>query len=107
MPPLLTRARAILTELEDEGRQRVEHITSGGAQIGQSGEPAARQGRRIQRLLPSASDGQLQLFEPGPELLDPAVKAVLDEVRSLDPNSMTPLQALDTVEKLVKKAKGA
>jgi hypothetical protein len=47
----------------------------------------------------------LELFEPGPEVLDPVVRALLDELRALDPNSLSPIEALALLDKLAKRAK--
>jgi DNA mismatch repair protein MutS len=102
---LLDRARAILAELESSAAQRVNDLTEGGAQVGEN-DAKPRSGRVRKRLAPAAVDGQLQLFEPNAEQLEPAVKQLLDEVRLLDPQSMTPLDALNALDKLVKKAKG-
>jgi DNA mismatch repair protein MutS len=103
--PVLERARAILHELEDEAAHRVDQLTEGGAQVGENstGRPAAQ---RRGRLTPGKWDGQMQLFEPGPEALDPAVQALLVELRALDPQALTPLQALAALDRLVRRAKG-
>jgi DNA mismatch repair protein MutS len=99
--PVLERARAILNELENDAAQRVSNMTAGGAQIGQN-SPA----RTRKRLKPKASDGQMMLFEPSAEQIDPAVKGVLDALRALDPQSMTPLEALTKLDEIAKKARG-
>ena len=104
--PVIERARAILQELESEAAQRVEKVTEGGAQVSASSAPnGRRQALGRARLAPAARDGQLELFEPNADILDPAVKALLDELRALNPDSLTPLEALALLDKLVKRAK--
>jgi len=104
--PVLERARVILQELEDAAAKRAEHMTEGGAQVSASNGPASRSGvlgRR--RLTPAAHDGQLELFEPDAQMLDPAVKQLLDDLRALNPESLTPMEALGLLDRLVKRAK--
>ena len=103
--PVIERARAILAELEEEAAHRVDNVTEGGAQIGSGAWASARGQAGSKRLTPAARDGQLQLFEPGPDVLDPAVKALLDDLRALDPNALSPLEALALLDKLAKRAK--
>jgi DNA mismatch repair protein MutS len=100
---VLDRAKAILMTLEEEGARRAGELTEGGAQVGASAKPRAP--RRIKRR-PAADDGQLQLFEPSPDEIDPAVQALLSEIRAVEPHGLTPLQALSVLDALVKKAKG-
>jgi hypothetical protein len=83
----------------------VDNVTEGGAQIGSGAWASARGQAGSKRLTPAARDGQLQLFEPGPDVLDPAVKALLDDLRALDPNALSPLEALALLDKLAKRAK--
>jgi DNA mismatch repair protein MutS len=101
---VLDRARAILAELEDDAGRRLAQRTEGGAEIlgGASSSRKVKSGRRA----PSRNDGQLQLFEPVEDEIDPEVKALLDQIRSLDPHAITPLEALAKLDELVKKAKG-
>lgn len=94
--PVIDRARTILHELEEEARERV-------ANVGATGRPAQRRKRRRK---PDHEDGQLLLFEPNPMDIDPAVLAVLDELRAVDVNALTPLDALTRLAELVKRAKG-
>ena len=103
--PVIERARQILAQLESDASHRVDGLTEGGAQVGSGGNTAGRAGRKA-RLKPSTSDGQMQLFEPSAEAIDPAVKELLEQVRTLDPHSMTPLEALSALDRLVRKAKG-
>ena len=46
----------------------------------------------------------MMLFEPDARQLDPQVKALLDEIRALDPHGMTPLEALTALDRLVRAA---
>ena len=103
--PLLERAKAILRELESEGDQRLGHITGDGAQLlsGGSVEKRKSSGKRRE---PTTQDGQMQLFEPEAADIDPGVKALIDELRAVDPHAITPMQALALLEKLVKQAQG-
>jgi DNA mismatch repair protein MutS len=102
---VLERARAILADLESHAAKLVSEVTEGGAQIGENDRPRNTAGGR-KRLKPSAFDGQLQLFEPGAEQIEPEVKQLLDDVRAMNPQSMTPLDALNALDKLVRTAKG-
>jgi DNA mismatch repair protein MutS len=103
--PVIERARAILAELEKEESHRIANVTEGGAQIGGGAWAETRRRERRRGLTPAARDGQLELFEPDPDVLDPAVKALLDELRTLDPNGLSPIEALAVLDKLAKKAK--
>jgi DNA mismatch repair protein MutS len=96
---VLDRARRILNALEAEGAQRVTDVTQGGAHVGQS----SGSGRR--KKMKPKNDGQLMLFEPQPEQLEPKVKELLDSLRELDPQSMTPLQAIAKLDEIAKKAR--
>ena len=94
---VIERARAILLTLEDESAHRVEDVTEGGGSRGKT--------RSRRKAKPTAQDGQLTLFEPDAEHLDPTVKEVLDDLRSADPHQMTPMEAIALLDKLIKKAK--
>jgi len=96
---VLDRARRILNALEAEGAQRVTDVTQGGAQVGQSS------GSNRRKKLKPKNDGQLMLFEPQPEQLEPKVKELLEALRDLDPQSMTPLQAIAKLDEIAKKAR--
>ena len=81
--PVLVRAREILTNLERD-------------EFGKDGLP--RRARKADRR-PSARSAQAHLFAlaepPAPEESpDPAVEEVLAELRSQDPNQVTPMEAL-------------
>ncbi|MBE7466515.1 MAG: DNA mismatch repair protein MutS [Planctomycetes bacterium] len=92
---VIERARSILLELEDEARVRVEHVTR---------EPSG--GARARKRPPSQDDGQMLLFEPTAEEIDPRVKQLLDKLRGLNPDAVTPLDALALLADLIKQAKG-
>jgi DNA mismatch repair protein MutS len=78
---VVERARAVLTDLEGERDGTVERVAFG-------------------RARPSAPrDVQLGLFAPAPP--DP----LREEIRALDPDAMTPLEALNALAALVAKAK--
>jgi DNA mismatch repair protein MutS len=91
------RARSILRELEAEARERVSNVAA------PAGGGAAR---RRPGLPPTREDGQLLLFEPGELHIEPSVKALLDDLRGLDPNRLTPMEAMALLDQLVRKAKG-
>ncbi|MCZ7647158.1 MAG: DNA mismatch repair protein MutS [Planctomycetota bacterium] len=91
---VIERARSILLELEEEATDRVANVS----------RPPGVQRRK--RRKPTQDDGQMLLFEPTPEEVDPRVKALLDELRGLNPNALTPLDALAKLAELIKKAKG-
>jgi len=101
---VVERAKAILQALEQEGGNRVLNLTEGGAQIGENSATGSTRSRRM--IKPTAHDGQLQLFDPDSAAIDPAVKGILDQLRTIDPHQMTPLDALAALDKLVKKAGG-
>jgi DNA mismatch repair protein MutS len=97
---VIERARAILYELEAEAQERVANV--GPREPGAAAPPRVR-ARRIQ---PNAEDGQLLLFEPSAEDVDPQVKALLDQLRAVNPDSLTPMEALAKLADLVKRARG-
>ena len=94
---VIERARGILKELEAEARERVANVSVAGR------APAAA---RLKRLKPTGQDGQLLLFEPTSAEIEPRVKALLDELRGLNPDGLTPLEALAKLAELARKAKG-
>jgi DNA mismatch repair protein MutS len=99
---VIERARAILYELEAEAQERIQNV-SPSAPAAAAG-PAQR--LRTRRLKPTGEDGQLLLFEPSAGEMDPRVKALLDELRALNPDALSPLEALAKLAELVKKARG-
>jgi DNA mismatch repair protein MutS len=72
---VVARAREILRNLES-------------MEVDEGGHTALARGKRKR-----APESQLGLFAPAPEA-DPAVEAVLKELRALDPDALTPLDAL-------------
>ena len=76
---VLTRARGILRLLEGG------HLVTSGASTTRT---------------PPASDEQLSLTLPS------APHPVLERLRSLDPNAMTPLQAIQQLDELARAARG-
>jgi DNA mismatch repair protein MutS len=114
---LLERAGAILCELEAEAQERVANVSPGGASLSSAAKGGARAGAgapgqsaviqpRFKRLQPTRADGQLLLFEPSAAEIEPRVKALLDELRALNPEGLTPLDALAKLAELARKAKG-
>ena len=101
---LLERARGILRALEFESSHRVDNLTDDGAQLLSGGTD--NQKRKGRKRTPTKTDGQLQLFEPAGEDIDANVKALLDEIREMAPDTLTPMQALAALDKLVKRARG-
>ncbi|MEI6234300.1 MAG: DNA mismatch repair protein MutS [Planctomycetota bacterium] len=102
---VLARAKDILLALEDEGSRRVMDVTDGGAQIGSMPQLEGRDKPpgKSRKSRPE-QDGQLLLFE-APEELDPAIHEILDRIKSLDTDSMTPVQAMAALDELVRKGR--
>jgi DNA mismatch repair protein MutS len=96
--PVLGRAREVLALLEGEGAQMVNALGGKGERrdgSAGSGKPAARSVGRTDSA--AASSEQLGLFGlPHP---------VVEQLRQLDINTMTPLQALEQLSKLVDEAR--
>lgn len=96
--PVLQRARTLLRQLE------------GGHLIGGSSAPAKSGARRAGGA--KAADGQFGLFASGTSDAGTATEVavqtvphpVVDSLRGMDPNTMTPLQALETLARLVSDA---
>jgi len=99
-PTLLDRAKAILEELERAADRHFGGLTEGGAQIGQNAAP------RNRRIQPTAQDGQLDLFDPTPDQIEPGVRELLDQLRAMDANALSPMEALNLLDRLIKRAKG-
>jgi DNA mismatch repair protein MutS len=100
---VIERARAILYELEAEAQERIQNV-SPRAQPAAAAGPAER--LRTRRLKATGEDGQLLLFEPSAGEMDPRVKALLDELRAVNPDALSPMEALAKLAELVKKARG-
>ena len=98
---VLERARAVLGLLEGEGAQMV--VALGGA--GGGNDAASRQPGRPSALGPRPSAGrqvpreQLGLFAEGSH-------PVVERLKGIDPNTLTPLQALALLARLVDEAGG-
>ena len=102
---VLARAKDILLALETEGARRVDDVTDGGAQIGSMPiHGREKPVHKSQKKGPN-HDGQLLLFD-APTELDPAVHAIIDTIKALDLNALTPLQALTILDELARKARG-
>ncbi len=98
---VIERARSILFELEAEAQERLTNVASTGA-----GRSNAKGGKINRHLAPTEEDGQLLLFEPSEIQIDPSVKSLLDDIRSMDPTNLTPMESMAMLDKLVKKARG-
>ncbi len=101
---LLNRAKDILLALEEEGARRVSDVTEGGAQIGAmpaSGREKSSANKRGNR---AKQDGQLLLFD-APAELDPAIREIVEKIKTLNTDSMTPVQALAMLDELARKAR--
>ncbi len=103
---VLKRAKDILLALEEEGARRVSDVTEGGAQVGgcptpgrENAAPSPSRGSRAKQ------GGQLMLFD-APGEADPAIRKIIDTLKALNTNTMTPVQALTLLDELVRKARG-
>ena len=83
-PELIQRAKEILANLEAQ-----EHDPAGKPTLAQSRDRSTRE-----------EAAQISFLEPP---RDPAIEEVLSEIRSLNLNSMTPLEALTLLDRLRKK----
>ena len=93
----------------------------GGADILQPGHLISARPARMRRLVGGASQrykrkgrlvskkvsDQLELFEPAADVMEPSVREILEQLRALNPQGMTPLDALATLDRLVNKSRGA
>ncbi|HEU4631367.1 MAG TPA: DNA mismatch repair protein MutS [Gemmatimonadaceae bacterium] len=89
---VLARAREVLHVLEQEALVDDERRAASGERRGRAG------GRRTPRSEPAAD--QLALFAPA----EP--HPVVERLRALDPNALTPLQALTLLAELAERARG-
>jgi DNA mismatch repair protein MutS len=93
--PVIARAKEVLALLEGEGEQMVARLTADGMQAPQSTR------RRGPRLKHTAGAAQLGFFGELPAAApDPALTRLAETVDALDPEHMTPLQALTTLASL-------
>jgi DNA mismatch repair protein MutS len=93
--PVIDRAKAILKELEALAAEHVDHV-----QAGEPGAPASSKRKRK-----GERDGQMLLFNPDAEL-DPRVRTLLDELKSIDTSAITPVEALARLDRLIRLSKG-
>jgi DNA mismatch repair protein MutS len=89
---VLERAKEILHNLESE-------------ELGEDGRPRLAEHGKTEATSLRPDDPQLALFGTGPPR-DPAETEVLEELRALDPDRITPLEALLLVAKLVGQLRG-
>lgn len=91
--PVISRAKEVLALLEGEGEQMAARLTAEGMQA-----PLSTR-RRGPRLKHQRHVDQLGFFE-APPAPDPALAQLADAVEALDPEHMTPMQALSTLASL-------
>ncbi len=89
---VLERAKEILHNLESE-------------ELGEDGRPRLAEHGKTEARSVRSDDPQLALFGTGPPR-DPAETGVLEELRALDPDRITPVEALVLVAKLVGQLRG-
>ncbi len=96
-PAVIARAKEVLALLEGVGDQMAERLTDGseGPKV-----PAAKQ-RKSFAVPPTPLVAQLGFFSEGSGAKpDPAALEVMGALTALDPNSMTPLEALTALARL-------
>lgn len=92
---VITRAKEVLALLEGEGEQMAARLTADGL----SAPRSTRKGPRMKQ--PGPPTPQLGFFgEAPPAAPDPALTRLADAVGALDPDAMTPLQALTALASL-------
>jgi DNA mismatch repair protein MutS len=93
---VITRAKEVLALLEGEGEQMAARLTAEGLTAPKG---ATRRGPRMVR--PSVPTAQLGFFGEGtPSSVDPALTELATAVSGLEPDLMTPMQALTTLAQL-------
>ena len=95
---VIARAKEVLALLEGEGEQMAARLTSEGHAAPRS---ATRRGPRMVR--PGGAPvpvAQLGFFGEAASAPDPAMTKLADAVTALEPDNMTPLQALNTLTAL-------
>ena len=98
MPPrVIDRAKAVLEDLE---RQRRNGSAAGGSpDLSSVSAPASGRGRGRSRTAASGEGSmQLSFFQ----LDDPVLKEIRDQIRGLDINSLTPIEALNKLNEIKK-----
>jgi DNA mismatch repair protein MutS len=96
--PVIARARAVLQLLEGEGDRLVPTLARGGRPASGESESVAN-GRRA-TVRPTNPPDQLALFAPG------VPHPVVERLRHLDANTLTPLAALQLLAELAERARG-
>jgi len=99
--PVIARAKEVLSLLEGEGAQMAARLTAEGFVAPKS---ATRRGPRM-KLSPSAPIAQLGFFgetAPTAPAADPSHTQLADAVSALEPDNMTPMEALTTLAALKK-----
>jgi len=89
---VLARAREILHNLESE-------------ELGEDGRPRLAEHGKADGASVGSDDPQLALFGTGPPR-NPGETEVLDEIRGLDPERITPMEALTLLERFVGRLRG-
>ena len=93
---VIARAKEVLALLEGEGEQMAARLTAEGFSVPKG---ATRRGPRMVR--PSAHPAQLGFFGDGAAAEnDPTLTELASAVNSLEPDQMTPMQALTTLAQL-------
>jgi DNA mismatch repair protein MutS len=93
--PVITRAKEVLALLEGEGEQMAARLTADGMQAPVS---TKRRGPRLKHQ-PVSPAAQLGFFGEAPAA-DPALARLADAMDALEPEHMTPMQALSTLASL-------
>lgn len=93
---VITRAKEVLALLEGEGEQMAARLTSEGHAIPKS---ATRRGPRMVRPGSAAPTAQLGFFGES-AAPDPAMAELSNAVTALEPDNMTPMQALTALAEL-------
>ncbi len=98
--PVIARAKEVLALLEGEGAQMAARLTAEGFVAPKS---ATRKGPRM-KLSPTGPVAQLGFFGEAPAAapVDPAHAQLADAVSALEPDEMTPMQALTALAALKK-----
>lgn len=97
--PVIARAKEVLSLLEGEGAQMAARLTAEGFVAPKS---ATRRGPRM-KPSPSAPIAQLGFFGEAPaSTADPSHTQLADAVSALEPDNMTPMQALTALAALKK-----
>jgi DNA mismatch repair protein MutS len=94
---VIARAKEVLALLEGEGEQMAARLTADGLAAPKS---VSRKGPRMKHA--GASTPQLGFFgeAPGSAAPDPALTRLADAVGALEPDQMTPMQALTALASL-------